>query len=152
MYNSNMSALWSAILATLGLFVLMYVATNLVGMVVRGFPRNANLEEIKQNKDTYDFIKREIAKDNKADNVITVIFIIVTMAFIYLVYQYTNYWVLTGVLLMMLSRIPDLVWEIKTGKNVTRSDKPTGGIYSLTNITALIEFPILWWGIFIWLI
>lgn len=151
MYNSNMSTLWFAILATLGLFVSMYVATNLVGMIVRGFFRNTNLEEMKQNKDTHDFIKKEIAKDNKADNVTTVIFIIITIAFIYIVYQYTNYWVLTGVLLMMLSRVPDLVWEIKTGKKVTRNDGPTGGTYSLTDITMLIAFPVVWWGIFIWL-
>ncbi|MEX0668502.1 MAG: hypothetical protein WD061_02075 [Candidatus Saccharimonadales bacterium] len=146
-----MSIVLSIVLASLALLVAMYLATNLVGMVVRGFFRDVRLEEMKQDKNTHEFIKKEIAKDNKADNATTVVFIAVSVGVFYLLYQYTNLWVLSGVVLLMLNRIPDLIWEIKTGKKVTRSNRPTGGIYTLTDVTILLTFPILWWGLFIWL-
>lgn len=144
----NVHLLYSIGLSIVGYFVLMYITTNLTGMVVRGFSRNAKLEELKKDKNTHAFIKKEIAKSDRADNVITVLFTIISVLFLYLLYHYLNIWAVVAALLLIFSRIPDLLWEIRTGKKVTVNDRPKGGVYSLTDLTIWAAIPTLWWSLY----
>lgn len=143
-----MQLLYSIGLSIVGYFVLMYITTNLTGMVVRGFFRNAKLEELKKDENTHSFIKKEIAKGDRADNVITILFAIVSVVFLYLLYHYLNIWAVIAALLLIFSRIPDLLWEIHTGRKVTKNDRPKGGVHSLTDLAIWVALPILWWSLY----
>ena len=143
-----MHLIYSIGLSIVGYFILMFTTTNLTGMVVRGFFRNAKLEELKNDDNTHEFIKKEIAKGDMADNVLTIIFIIISILFLYLLYHYLNIWAVVSALLLIFSRIPDLLWEIRTGRKVTKNDRPKGGIYSLTDLEIWVSLPILWWSLY----
>lgn len=147
-----MQLLTSIILSIVGYFVLMYITTNLTGMVVRGFFQNVGLEKLRKDKKTHSFIKQEIARGDRIHNGITIFFFIIAVLFLYLLYRYLNIWAVAAALLLIFSRIPDLVWEIRNGKKVTKSDRPKGGLYLITDITILIALPVLWWSLYnLWL-
>ncbi len=117
-------------------------------MVVRGFFQDVKLEELKKDEKTPSFIKQEIARGNRIGTGITIFFFIITVLFLYLLYHYLNIWAAVATLLLIFSRIPDLVWEIRNGKKVTKNNRPKGGLYLITDITILISLPILWWSLY----
>ena len=135
-------------LSIIGYFVLMYITTNLTGMIVRGFFRNVELEELKKDEKTHSFIKQEIKKSDRADVGITIFFTIIGALFLYLLYRYSNIWAVVAALLLIFSRLPDLLWEIRNGRKVTVHDRPKGGLYLITDITILIALPVLWWSLY----
>lgn len=135
-------------LSIVGYFVLMFITTNLTGMVVRGFFRDVKLEELKKDEKTHPFIKQEIAKYDRVGMGITIFFSIISLLFLYLLYRYLNIWAVVAVLLLIFSRIPDLLWEIRNGKKVRVNDRPKGGIYLITDMTIWIALPVLWWSLY----
>ncbi len=137
----NMGLILSIILS----FVLLYVTINLTGMVVRGFFRNATLEKLKNDEKAHSFIKTEIDRNNRVDDAITVVFAIISISYLYLLYRFFSFGVVVAVLIIVVARVPDLVWEIKNGRKVTRSDGPKGGIHSITGIMGAISLLLLWW-------
>lgn len=144
----NMQLLYSIGLSIVGYFVLMYLTTNLTGMVVRGFFRDPKLQEMKNDENTHDFIKKEIVRNDRADVIVTILFAILGVLFLYLLNCYLNIWAVIAALLLIFSRIPDLLWEIHTGKKVTKNDRPKGGVYAITDIVILVALPILWWSLY----
>ena len=130
-----MSIFFAILLALIGTPILILISINLLGMVVRGFFRDSSVEEMKSDEETSEFIKSEINKQNRAGNLTTVIFIALTFAAFYALYTYVNIWSLLAVLLLMFSRMPDLLLEIRTGKKFDRSNKPKGAIYAITDVS-----------------
>lgn len=138
----------SIVLALVGYFVLMYLATNIIGMVVRGFFKNAELEDMKNNTEVHDFLKKEIRKNDRADIAVTITSIIFCILFLYLVYRYLNVWILAVALVFMAGRIPDLLWEIRNGQKMTKTNMPHKPIYVITGLLDWVMLPVFWWGMF----
>jgi len=143
-----MGLLPSIVLSIVGYFVLMFITTNLTGMVVRGFFRDTNLEKLKKDKKTHSFIKQEIVKNDRADDIITIVFIIISILFLYSLYHFFNIWAFIAALLLIIIRVPDLSWEIRTGKKITANDRQKGGLNSITDIMSWVALPILWWSLY----
>ena len=68
-----MMIILSIVLAVVGYFVLMFIGTNLTGMVVRGFFRNTDLEKMETDGEIHAFIKEEIKKNDRADVMVTIV-------------------------------------------------------------------------------
>jgi hypothetical protein len=130
-----MSIFFVILLTIIGTPVLIYTSINLLGMVVRGFFRDSSLEKMKNDEETHEFIKSEINKHNRAGGLTTVIFIILALVVFYVLYTYVNIWCVLAVLLLMFSRTPDLLLEIRTGKKFDRNNKPKGVVYAITDVT-----------------
>lgn len=137
------------VLSLIGYFILMIITSNLTGMVVRGF--------FVQDTDFEDFIKKGrprpyttkgVSMGERADKRITIVFSIIAILFLYLLYRFLNIWAIFAALLLVFSRVPDLIWEIKVGKKVTLKEKPKGGIYSFTGILVIVALPVLWWSLY----
>ena len=143
-----MTIILSIVLAVVGYFVLMYITTNLIGMVVRGFFRDANLEKMKTDNNVSIFIK----KHNRADDVTTIVFVIISILFFYLLYRYLNIWAVFAALLLTVGRIPDLLWEIKHGQKTTMENMRRGPIDIATSIMDWLALPVIWWSLYTLLI
>ena len=143
-----MTIFLSIVLAVVGYFVLMYITTNLIGMVVRGFFRDANLEKMKTDNNVSIFIK----KHNRADDVTTIVFVIISILFFYLLYRYLNIWAVFAALLLTVGRIPDLLWEIKHGQKTTMENMRRGPIDIATSIMDWLALPVIWWSLYTLLI
>jgi len=127
---------------------LTFVTINLTGMVVRGFFRNSTLEKLKRDEKTLSFIKDEIGRYNKFQDLGTIVFVVISIMFLALIYHYFNVQAMIAILLLVASRIPDLVWEIKSGRKTTLHDGAKGGLYTFTGYLTLVAIPFLWWSIY----
>lgn len=98
----------SIIEAVIVWFVIAYLGTNLVGMIGRGF-----LEKPLDTHDYANFLKNEVKKENRAGHFITGISILATLAVCFFVYLWWGILFLIPIILIMISRIPDLYWEVR---------------------------------------
>ena len=126
----------------------MLLCTNLVGMVVRGFFVSEEIEKLKEGKDTLPLIKNEIKKSEFADNMITLLFAVISLAFLYALFVFINIWAVIAALFFMISRTPDLLWEIRNGKKITRHNMPKTPLYIITSIMDWLALPVIWYAIY----
>jgi hypothetical protein len=134
------------VLGLAGWFILMLITTNLIGMFVRGFFPD-NTEELR--KDLHPTLHKELDKNKRANNGVTIISFIFIIAFLYLLFVLMNYMAVIAALLLMIGRIPDLVWEINHGgKKITKNYKPKGALYNLTGLMDWVAYPVLVWSIY----
>jgi len=134
----------SILYTAVGWFVLMWLSTNIIGMVVRGFFEQTP----KAPDDDHPFIKNEYKKLGRSRVFVELISWALLLGFLLLVYWYLHIFVFLAAIMLMFSRIPDLIWEIKHGKKITRTDAPKGGIYTVGTLLDFASVPALWWGIF----
>lgn len=125
----------------------MFLSTNALGMVVRGFFKDQTITDFKNHED--ELIRKEAVKDDRADTIVTIISIIVLAIFVYLLYRYVNIWAVLAVVLFMVARLPDLLWEIEHGRKITKKDKPKGWIYSITTVLFWLVLPVIWYSIYL---
>lgn len=133
------------LLGIVGWFVLMLISTNLIGMFVRGFFPDGT-EALR--KDLHPALHKELDKNKRANIAVTVLSFVFIAVFLYLLFAFVNIWAVVAALLLMLGRIPDLVWEIKHGRKVTKTNKPEGVLYALTGLMDWVAMPVLIWSIY----
>lgn len=144
-----MIILLSTIIGVIGFFILLFLSTNLTGMVVRGFFSDAELQRIEDDKNTHDFIKNEIKKYDRGELFTTIVSIILLVGFLFLMYKYLTIWALVATLMLMISRIPDLLWEIKNGKKTTMDNIRKGFFHTLVGgLLTWLALPVFWWTIY----
>ena len=107
-------SLGSSIIATIVAFiVLLIIGVSLIGIVVDGFVQpDASSQELEEN----------ISQPKSI--LITILFCLVILAYFYALYNFWNIGIVVAALMLMVSRIPQLVFESKTGTKLNRASKP----------------------------
>lgn len=129
--------------------ILIMVSVTLLGFFVRGLFKNPELEQLK--KEGSEFIRKEIIKNQKADKWMNLTALILLILYFYLLARYFNLTVIFAVLLLMASRMQDLLWEIKHGRklsNTERNQIPKNTIYHITNILTPVSIALLFYFIY----
>jgi len=98
----------SALKAIIAWLIIVYVATNLIGSIGRGL-----LEKPLDSDEYNDYLKKEIKKWNNSGIVVVILSSIITIGICYYLYNYWGILFLIALILEMISRIPDLYWEIR---------------------------------------
>ncbi|MFC1656407.1 hypothetical protein ACFL14_00355 [Patescibacteria group bacterium] len=141
----------SILIAIAGYFVLMILGTNFIGFIIRGLFREGVGIEV--NKETHPIIKNEIRKNYITNDILTFIWLLFSLGFMYLLYIYLNIWVVISLILLMISRIPDLLLEINEGKSINQmKNVPKSGTYMFASIIGWIALPIIWWAVYVYMI
>lgn len=142
-----MGILLSLIYAVGAWVALMLIGTNLVGFVVRGLVAAPGMEQLEAGLDP--FVRREFAKYKRANVGVTLFFALLGVLYLYLLLRFWNLGVLAAAVMLMLSRLPDLLWEIRTGYKVTmvrlRSGAaPKGAMAIVATVMMWAALPLLW--------
>ena len=136
-------------LSIIGYLPFLYITTNLTGMVVRGFfCQDTDFEDFLKKGKPRPYTKMKISMGSRVDKFTTILFSIITILFFFLLYHYLNIWAIIAALLLIFSRIPDLIWEIRNGRKVTMNDGPRGGLHSVTGIAVPMALLIFWWSLY----
>lgn len=144
-----MDLLLSILFSIIGYFVLLLITTNLTGMIMRGFfVQDTDFEDFVKKGRPRPYTKTGISMGNSADKRITIISTIITIVFLYLIYRFLNIWAVLAALLLIISRVHDLFWEIRTGKKVTTKERSRGVIHAITTIMIWAALPVLWWSLY----
>lgn len=98
----------SIIKAIIAWFIIVYAGTNLAGFIGRGF-----WEKPLDPNEHHEFLRREIKKWNNSGIVVTILSILATIGIYFYLYYYWGILFLVAIILVMISRIPDLYWEVR---------------------------------------
>jgi xanthine/uracil permease len=141
----NMSLLCILKVIVVGL-ILMLVGTNLIGFIVRGFfwiPPSVD----SPTEGVHELLSRESKRMSVANGSITFFSVVLAAAYLSALFYFWNVLLAVAGGLIMASRIPDLVWEIRTGSKVTRQSAPKGLLYILATIIQWVSFPLIWYAL-----
>jgi hypothetical protein len=131
--------------------VLMYLSINLLGLLVRGLFANPEGDKLKAET-KHDFIKNEIKKIESADKKINLIAIFLIVGYLCVTFYLWNIGVTAVAMILMLARLPTLVWEIKTGQEHNRVGSalsmPKKNLNYLTTFLTLVSLPALYYFIY----
>ncbi len=119
------------ILKAIGGWILIEIlSTNLIGFLVRGF--------------------RAPVRGSAANPFINLIAAVTICAYLFALYHYWNIVLALAGAIAMVSRLPGLVWEIRTGRKLTRHDKPNGFIHLIDVPLILLNLPLTWYALCIY--
>jgi len=126
----------------------MWLSVNLLGLLVRGFFTNPELDKI-EAETKHDFIKQEIEKSKRADKWLNLIAFLGIIGYIYATFHFWNIGVTCIALILMFARLPDLLWEIKTGQQLNRVasalSMPKNTLYYITSFLTFAALPALYY-------
>jgi hypothetical protein len=128
---------------------IVMVSINLLGYFIRGFflprlPVDGGSDRVTA------LLQGEAKKFYLAHHVGTLIAFILTVAFLFALYHYWNVGLALSAGIIMLARMPDLLWEIRNGRKMTLDDKPTGLFYQLSFAVILLTLPLVWYSLCRW--
>lgn len=134
----------SVLKAVGGWVALALIGTNLVGVVVRGL-----IDAPGTSPGTSAWVRDEFAKERLANIGVTLFFALLGVLYLYLLLRFWNLGVLAAAVMLMLSRLPDLLWEIRTGQKVSlyrlrSSAAPKGVVSILATVMMWAALPLLW--------
>lgn len=127
--------------------ILMYLSINLLGFLVRGLFYDPEINRLKQ--EGHEFIKNEIKKSERADKIINVIALILIVTFFYFLFHFWNIGVVAVAVIIMIGRLPDLIWEIKHGVKINPKMMDKNVLYYMSAFLPWIGLPLLYYFIYI---
>ena len=126
--------------------VLTFVSTNLIGFVVRGILWSPPDVEAPDER-VAELFRHETRRMSVGNVAMTLLSILVTAAYLFVLFHFWNVWLAVAALLAMATRLPDLMWEIRIGERVTRRNALKGWLYVATEIVWWGTLPLIWYAL-----
>ncbi len=123
----------------------MFVGTNLIGLIVRAWARSSQ-KVYEENEIFQKYIKR----NKRASFLLTILYCLITLLYFSMLYYYWNIGVVIAAIMLMFGRLPDLLFEIKTGMKINNKTMPRTPIYIIGMIIMWIALPLLWYSLCYW--
>lgn len=127
--------------------ILMLVSTTLLGLFVRGLFVNPELDKLKAETKN-DFIKEEIEKSKRADKWLNVVAFLAIIGYLYATFHFWNIGVTVVAVILMIARLPDLLWEIKSGQKITIYSMPKNTLSFITTFLMWVSLPALYYFLY----
>ncbi|HRR94795.1 MAG TPA: hypothetical protein P5083_01495 [Candidatus Paceibacterota bacterium] len=128
--------------------ILMLVSTNLVGFFVRGLFVNPDLDKLKTTVEGNEFIKEEIKKYERSGKLANAIAFLLIVVYLYLTFHFGNIGVTMIAVIFMITRLPDLLWEIKSGQKISIYSMPKNTLSFITNFLMWASLPALYYFLY----
>jgi len=126
--------------------ILALVGTNLLGFVVRGFCERVPSVEAPDDR-VAELFAHETRRMRVGSVVMTSLFLLFMFAYLVALFYFFGLGVVLAACAIMASRLPDLLWEIRTGDRVTRQNAPRGVRYIIAQIFLWGALPLLWYSL-----
>jgi hypothetical protein len=94
-----------------------------------------------------EIFERDLRRMRIGNVVGTLLGIIAIAAYLFGLFYVWNLLLAIAAAIPMASRIPDLIWEIRTGKKVTTRTGPKGPLAILTTIADWATIPLIWYSL-----
>lgn len=126
--------------AIAGYFILMFVGTNLLGIVVRGLRPTFK-------KDSDGNLVSIVDTSSSGSVIMTILFSGISIAYFFALYHYWNIGIMTAGLILMFTRLPDLLFEMKNGVKINATNMPKKTIDVVLNIFSWLALPLIWYSL-----
>jgi len=134
-----------ALKALVGWLILMLVGTNLFGFFVRGVAQQSHMK--KTVKRVQEIAAHELRGNLRVNSVLNVLSGVVCIVYPYLLFLWCGWPVATAGLILMLARLPDLSFELRTGQKRRVANISKRPIDIFATILIWLALPLVWWGI-----
>ena len=121
-------------------FIFIAIGTNIVGTIFRGLIPGYREDE------HGNLFMREYISSGKSI-LTTLIFISLSLIYFYLLYHYFNIWVVVAALILALTTLPDILFELKTGEMVNIKNMPKRKIDIFFSIISWLVLPLIWYAL-----
>jgi len=130
----------SIIKAIIGYVIIIFAGTNLIGIIVRGIIPSYKKDETGNLTLVEDLTSvRSI--------IITVFSFLLCIAYFYALYHYWNIGVVIAAVIVMFSRLPDLLFEMKTSEKINFRNMPIRPIDVICNVLFWVALPLIWYSL-----
>lgn len=126
--------------------VLAFVGTNLIGLVVRGFSWTAPTLDAPTDA-VHELLGHETRRLSVANSAMTFLSILVTLAYLFGLFYFSGIGLSVAACIVMVSRLPDLLWEIRTGGRVTRQSAPQGALHIIATLFLFGTLSLIWYSL-----
>ena len=126
--------------AIAGYFILMFVGTNLLGIVVRGLRPTFK-------KDGDGNLVSIVDTSSSGSVIMTILFSAISIAYFFALYHYWNIGIMTAGLILMFTILPDLLFEMKNGVKINATNMPKKTIDVVLNIFSWLALPLIWYSL-----
>jgi hypothetical protein len=130
-------------------FILLYIGTNLVGYVVRNF-LSWSSPVIDLREPFKKMFTHELRRERALDIAISLIFLVLTVAYLIAIYHFWNVGLAVSAGLVMVGRLPNLLWEIRTGTKISTANYPKGAVSVMSIVLILLSLPLTWYSLCKW--
>ena len=129
--------------------IMLLVGTNLIGLIVRGlFWSPPSIEGTTDR--VREVLHRESSRMSLANSAMTFSGVFVTAAYLFALFHFWNAGLALAAGAIMVSRLPDLMWEIRAGRKPTRNDRPKGPVYFLASTFLWASLVLVWYSLCQW--
>ncbi len=132
--------------ALLAWLVLAFVCSNLVGFIVRGLLWTRPYVDAPTDR-VAELFAGESRRMSMANVMMTALSFLCTAALLVATYHFFGLGFLLAACAIMASRLPDLLWEIRSGEQVTSQKAPKGARYVTAQILFWGALPLLWYSL-----
>ncbi len=130
-------------------FIIMYISINLLGFVVRGLLWSPTSMEEKVAEIVFRDVPNRKPMTHASNFVITLIAFVLTAIWFFTLCYFWNIGLVAAACIIMLTRLPDLLWEIKHGVKVTKTTGPKCGNL-LIALDVFLSIPLIWYSLNKW--
>jgi len=130
--------------------ILMLVGTNIIGFLVRGLVHQSVPHE---DEFETEFVRGLVRRVRRWDTVATAGWAVLCLGYLYLLFRWWNLTVALAGLVLMLARLPELLFELRTGLSYSAEARRISamnmsrGARVFCDILAWSALPLLWWGV-----
>jgi hypothetical protein len=129
--------------------IMLLVGTNLIGFIVRGLfwsppSVDAPVDQVRE------VLARESSRMSLANGVMTFGSLILAAMYIFSLFHFWNLSLALASVVIMASRLPDLIWEIHAGRKPAHGDRPRGPLYFLASTFSWAALVLVWYSLCQW--
>ncbi|WP_278035684.1 hypothetical protein [Flavobacterium nitratireducens] len=125
----------------IALIILTFVGINLLSFIFRSLNIIMSLPASKSSG-----VNKMIKQSLYSEIVFFIFSIILTVGYFYAINHFYNILLVIAAALIMISRLPDLLIEIKTGEKTTKKNMKQRPIDIIFNILFFVAIPIIWYS------
>lgn len=127
---------------------MLYISVNLLGLFVRGLFPDLELKRVKREFPIFvakaGSDKEYIDQQKKT----TIIAFLANIVFFYLLFRLWNIGFAIAVLMIMLGRLPDLLWDIKHGKKTDPKSMKKNFLYHVNGYLIWLALPVIYHSLY----
>jgi hypothetical protein len=129
--------------------IMLLVGTNLIGLVVRGLCWSSPSIDAPTDR-VQKVLKRESSRMSTTNAAMTIGSAIVTLVYFFALFHFWNSGLALAGAIIMASRLPDLIWEIRAGRKPAHKDRPKGPVYFLASTFLWAALILIWYSLCKW--
>lgn len=132
--------------AIIGWGIIAFIGTNLLGLIVRSLVWAPPAIEASSDR-VRELLTKESKRLTAANFGMTVFGLLLAAGYLFALYHFWNIWMAIAAALIMATRIPDLLWEIRNGTRVSPHNCPRGALYIFSTLLLGGALPLVWYSL-----